>query len=136
MSGPIDDVDHELIGRAIAIQNQIDYEDTGPKAPHGDITYKGVRLSSRFDVQSEFNHMKAVIDSMPELMGRRIESIWCDSKGCAFYTVTIQPARFVDDLPYLIEDAFKARGGYNGLSIECEGQDIPYRDCYWPGEVD
>ena len=117
---------------ALAYQNRLDYEEAGPKAPHGDIVYKGVILCSRYDVASEFSRMKKAIDAMPELMARRLESIWCDSKACAFYVVHIVPKLYLDDLPYVVEDGFKSLGGYNGLSIECEGRRIPYRDCYWP----
>jgi hypothetical protein len=127
--------DMNRIGEAIAYQNKLDYDGTGPKAPHGDITYKGVVLSSRYDVKNEFDEMKRVIDSMSELMARRIDSIWCDSKACACFIVQIHPQFFVEDLPYEIEDAFKnTLGGYNGLSIECDGRKIPYRDCYWPAD--
>jgi hypothetical protein len=120
------------LGEAIDYQNKLDYEEAGPKAPHGDILYKGVVLSSRYDALHEFTEMKRAVDSMPELMARRLESIWCDSKACAFYTVHIKPEFFLDHLPTVIEDAFKSLGGYNGLSIECEGRRIPYCDCYWP----
>src|SRR5438270_24202 len=82
--------DIKRIGEAIAYQNKLDYDETGPKAPHGDITYKGVALSSQYDVKSEFDEMKRVIDSMPELMARRINSIWCDSKACACFIVQIR----------------------------------------------
>ena len=132
MGETTDGIDYELIGRLIAHQNDIDYQETGPKAPHGDITYKGVRLSSRYDVLAEFNYMKSVIDFMPELMARRITSIWCDSKGSNFYSVILCPKLFVDSLPYCVDAAFRARGWYNGLSIECDGKNIPHRDCYFP----
>jgi hypothetical protein len=136
MQGTFDGIDFELIGQAVAKQYKIDYEEAGPKATHGDVTYKGVRLSSRYDVLAEFNHMKSVIDSMPELMARRIESIWCDSKACAYFLVNLRPNLFVESLPNCIEDAFRASGGYNGVMIECEGRKIPMRDCYWPGDLD
>jgi hypothetical protein len=127
------------LGEAMNYQNKLDYEDAGPKAPHGDIIYKGVALSSRYDALHEFAAMKRAVDAMPELMARRLDSIWCDSKAGVCYTVQIRPEFYLDDLPYVIEDAFKSLGGYNGLSIECEGRNIPYRDCYWPeyeGEVE
>lgn len=131
----MDDFTEEELARiseAIAHQNRLDYEETGPKAPHGDIEYKGVVLSSRYDVAAEFSNMKRVIDAMPELMARRLDSIWCDSKACACYTVQIRSHLHLDELPYEIEDAFKSTlRGYNGLSIDCEGRQIPYRDCYW-----
>jgi hypothetical protein len=134
MSKSIDDAKLEQIAKIIEYQHILDYEGAGPKAPHGDITYKNVRLSSRFDVQSEFDHMKAVIDCMLELNARRIESIWCDSKACAVYIITIRPDRYLQDLPRYIDDAFKARGGYNGLSIVRNEQEVDYRDCYWLGD--
>jgi hypothetical protein len=128
------DADLEKIGEALRQQSEIDYRDAGPKAPHGDIAYRGVWLSSRYDVAAEFDHMKAVIDGMPELMARRIESIQCDSKACAYYSVEIRPGKFLNDLPMIIETTFKRQGGFNGLSITCPGEQAVDLDPFWPGD--
>jgi hypothetical protein len=53
------------LSEALAHQDRIDYEGTGPKAPHGDIIYKGVLLSSRYDVLNEFVHMRKAIEGRP-----------------------------------------------------------------------
>jgi hypothetical protein len=120
------------ISEAIAYQHGLDYEEAGPKAPHGPIVYKGVVLSSRYDVQSEFTHMRGAIDLIPELLARRIESIWCDSNACAYYVVTVRPRLFVEALVDEVEAAFKELGGFNGLDIECdEGQGKSF-DPWWP----
>lgn len=124
----------DRIAVAIAEQSQMDYEDAGPKAPHGDIVYHGVLLSSRYDVASEFAHMRRAIDAMPELMARRVESIWCDSKATADYRITLDARLFVDGLSEVVEDAFRSVGGYNGLLIECDGQKAVWLDPYWPGD--
>lgn len=122
----------QRIASAVAFQSRLEYESSSPKAPHGDIRYKGVMLSSRYDVLSEFSSMRAAINAMPELVARRLASIWCDSHAGASYVVQVRPEFYLDDLPQRIEDAFKSLGGYNGLSILCEGRSIPHRDCYWP----
>ena len=124
----------QLISEALAYQYRLDYEGAGPKAPHGPIVYKGVELSSRFDVKSEFSHMRRAIDLMPELMARRIESIWCDSRACAYYVVTARPAFFVDALPHEIKAAFRDVGGFNGLDIPCDGRKALSFDPCWPGD--
>ncbi|MDM9644317.1 hypothetical protein [Rhizobium sp. S163] len=120
------------LARLVAEQSRFDYEDAGVKAPHGDIAYKGVVLSSRYNVASEFARMRKVIDRMPELMARRLESIWCDSKASSVYAVEILPRHYAEELPSWIQAAFIAGGGYNGLSIECGGRDIDCIENYWP----
>jgi hypothetical protein len=122
----------QIISEAVAHQNRIDYEGAGPKAPHGAITYKDVCLSSRYDVQGEFSHMRRAIDAMPELMARRIESIWCDSKACAYYVVAVKPRLFAKGLVDEINAAFKAIGGYNGLEILRDDGPSESFDPWWP----
>jgi hypothetical protein len=128
------DLDLTGISEALRKQSEMDYRDTGPKAPHGDISYRGVMLSSRYDVAGEFDCMKAVVDKLPELMARRIESIWCDSKACSFFAITIRSDKFLEQLPQLVENAFRTCGGFNGLSIYCNGRAAINVDPFWPGD--
>jgi hypothetical protein len=132
MTDRLNDTDWAKVAEAVAQQYQIERDSCGPKAPHGDITYKGVCLSSRYDVAHEFAHMRRVIDAMPELMARRIESIWCDSHACADYTVMIDSRLYLPELPEVIDEAFRACGGYNGLRMYADGYPTEDRDPYWP----
>lgn len=80
----------------------------------------------------EYDLMRAAVDAMPELMARRLQSIWCDSVACAYYVVQIKPHRFLESLPDEVDKAFESLGGYDGLRVQCEGRNLPIRDCYWP----
>jgi hypothetical protein len=94
--------------------------------------YKGVCLSSRYDLEHEYDAMRRAVDAMPELMARRIESIWCDSKACACYTIMFVYGLFVPQLPDIIDDAFRAVGGHNGITFCADGHSIDARDPWWP----
>ncbi|TPK68058.1 hypothetical protein FJ546_05965 [Mesorhizobium sp. B2-4-19] len=100
-------------------QFEIDYAEAGPKAPVSSFIYKGVEISSRWSVLSEFETMKRAIDLMPELMARRLSRIWCDSNCTANYVIGVKSRLFVQDLKWEINDAFRAAGGgHNGIMIE------------------
>ena len=72
----------ELIQR----QYDIDRADAGPRAPVSGFRYRGVQIESRWAVMAELDAMRRIIDAMPELMARRLETIWCDSNAGACYT--------------------------------------------------
>jgi hypothetical protein len=65
-------IDFQKIADAIGRQCEIEREFAGPIAPHGDLIYRGVLLSSRYNVAHEFDHMRAVVDAIPELMARKL----------------------------------------------------------------
>ncbi|MBY6120446.1 hypothetical protein KUV64_15030 [Mameliella alba] len=98
-------------------------------------TYKGVRLESRWAVLRELENMKRIVEAMPELMSRRLETIWCDTKDGATYTVTVKDRLWVPDLKWMISDAIvDAVGGHTGIYIagdEPSGMDV---DPYRPGD--
>ncbi|QFT97600.1 hypothetical protein FIU85_09820 [Roseovarius sp. THAF8] len=107
----------ELIQR----QYEVDRADAGPKAPVSSFRYRGVQIESRWAVMAELDTMRRVIDAMPELMARRLETIWCDSNAGACYTVTVRPSLYVPDLRGAIFDAvLVAGGGHNGIMIEAD----------------
>ena len=121
----------ELIQR----QYDIDRAEAGPKAPVSGYPYRGVQIESRWAVMAELDTMRRIIDAMPELMARRLETIWCDSKAGACYTVTIRPGLFVPDLRWTIADAtMEARGGHNGIMIEADGDNGGHIDPDWGEE--
>jgi hypothetical protein len=104
--------------------------------PHA-IVVEGVRLSSRYNRQSELDLLTRVIMALDADQRRRIGSIFVDSKGCAFYTIWFRPedrdaadpvARAVADK--LIELA----GGYNGVDWYCDGSELGWLDPYWKGD--
>tara|TARA_R100001086_G_scaffold206355_2_gene122179 strand:- start:134 stop:541 length:408 start_codon:yes stop_codon:yes gene_type:complete len=123
------------LAEALHRQNEIDRAASGQKAPVSGFTYKGVRLESRWAVLCELEDMKCIVDAMPELMSRRLETIWCDSKAGATYTVTVKDRLWVPDLKWTISDAIvDAVGGHNGIYIDGDapsGMDV---DPYWPGD--
>lgn len=123
----------QAIAEAMAHQNAIDREAAGPKAPHGAIIYRDVAIDSRWNVLSEYNRMRSIVDRLPDLMRVRIESIWCDSNCTANYVVTIKSNRFVPDIPYAVEDAVIAvGGGHNGIMIQSDAAEGNVTlDCNW-----
>ncbi len=123
------------LAEALHRQNEIDRAASGQKAPASGFTYKGVQLESRWAVLREQEDMKRIVDAMPKLMSRRLETIWCDTKAGATYTVTVKDRLWVPDLKWTISDAIvDAVGGHNGTYIDGDapsGMDV---DPYWPGD--
>jgi hypothetical protein len=112
----------ELSSEGVALlrrQYEIDYEASGPKAPYNHQIHKGVRIESRWQVLREFEVMREAIDAMPELMGRRIAWMWCDSNCGSNFVIGVKPSLYILDLKWAIKDAFRsANGGHNGITIE------------------
>ena len=133
MMKSINDIDWRAISAAIFKQNELDYEDAGPKAPYETILYRGVTLSSRHNVIGEFDEMRRVIDSIPELLARRIDNIWCDSKANSYFVVTISPEKFLGSLPDIIFEAFRHNGAFNGVEVNCPPKFSVIADPWWPG---
>ncbi len=98
-------------------------------------TYKGVVLESRQSLRSEIEDMKGIVDAMTRDSARRLESIWCDSKAGATYTVSVRDGLWLQDLRVALGDAVvKSCGGHNGIYLEGDaptGSDI---DPDWPGD--
>lgn len=123
------------LAKALQRQNDIDRGEAGQKAPVSGFNYKGVRLESRWAVLRELNVMKRIVDAMPELMSRRLETIWCDSKAGSTYTVTVKDKLWVPDLKWVISDAVvDADGGHNGIYIDGDTPAGINVDPYWPGD--
>lgn len=122
------------LGRAIQLQIDLDREQAGPKAPYDELDYRGVQLSSRFSVLSEFNVMQRAVDEMSEPTRLRIASIWCDSRACADYQVEVKLGMYRDELPEELRENFlAATNGFNGLSIN-HGSKSKRLDCCWPAD--
>lgn len=118
----------ELIQR----QYDIDRADAGPKAPVSGFLYRGVQIESRWAVIAELDTMRRIINAMPELMARRLETIWCDSNAGACYTVTVRPSLYIPDLRWAISEAvMEAGGGHNGIMIETDDGNGCHIDPNW-----
>jgi hypothetical protein len=131
----ISDTDLEVIAAAAAKQNEIDRASAGPKEPYDSVPYKGVSIASRYSVKHEFDEMRRAIDAMPELIARRVESIWCDSNACACYIVMLHTGRCTSTILDAVHATFvQAVGGWNGLVVYGDDGKSHDFDCYWPGE--
>lgn len=118
----------ELIQR----QYDIDRAEAGTKAPISGYRYRGVQIESRWALMAELDTMRRIIDAMPELMARRLETIWCDSKAGACYMVTVRPGFWVSDLRWAIRDAvMETGGGHNGIILEADGGKGCHIDPNW-----
>lgn len=113
-------------------QYDLDRAGAGPKAPVGKFKYQGVWIESRWAVLSEFNTMQEIIDAMPELLARRLDSFWCDSKAEACYDVTVKDGLWIDELRWAIEDAvIEVGGGHNGILINASQGNGGHLDPNW-----
>jgi adenylate kinase family enzyme len=99
----------------------LDWSQVGEKLDVDTIDYEGLQLSSRYSRVHEFNAMKGIVDALPDRMRNRIASIFCDSKACAVYSITIRAGQYDPELPGMLRMAGIAIGGHNGMMIEEEG---------------
>lgn len=125
--------DLDGIGHAVAAQSALDYAECGPHAPYARKTYKGVALESRYDLIAEYRNMETIIDRIPELLLRRLQSIWCDSKACAAYSVIVRKDKTSDLLLEVVLEAF-SRSGFNSLDVSCEDEVLLFETGCWPNE--
>ncbi|HEX4111894.1 MAG TPA: hypothetical protein VH020_05105 [Stellaceae bacterium] len=123
------------LSQALANQFAIDFDEAGPKAPHGAITYRGVSLDSRWGVLREFEILRRFVDALPELVRRRISLVWCDSKAGSAFVIEIRPNRHAPELPDAIAAAMlRVNGGYNGIELQGDMQD--FLEPRWLGDGD
>ena len=93
--------------KLIRHQFEIDFEAAGPKSPMDYRMHKGVCLISRWSVISELELMADAIDNIPEILVRRIKSVWCDSNCGSNYVVTTKTNGGNPALVTAIATAFK-----------------------------
>lgn len=103
-----------------------------------DTVVRDVYLSSRYEKLTEIEHMQRVVEWLDNAVACHIASIWCDSKACAFYFVTLRSSRPIDRatsarIPDKIARAFSSAGGYNGVRIDVDCKTFDY-DPSWPDE--
>ena len=103
-------------------QRDLDIADAGPQAPELAGDYRGVDLSSRWEIKHELLTMRHMVDDMPDMVRARVQSIWCDSNAQAYYSVTIAPGRWQEAIEFDVLDAVRAAtDGFNGLTVEGDG---------------
>lgn len=112
------------LAAALKHQRGIDIEAAGPKAPELGGNYRGVEVSSRWDVRHELVIMRAIVDAMPNHARERIASIWCDSNANADYWVRVVSggwyAWIADDVKQVVREV---ANGFNGLLVEGDGHE-------------
>lgn len=124
------------LAAALAHQEGIDWRDAGPKVPYDELEHRGILLQSRYSVAREFRTMKAVVDGMPDDVRLRVQSIWCDSKASAVYSVIVTLGLDRHGLADDIGDCFRAAtNGFNGIFID-HGSNQQIIDPEWPGDED
>jgi hypothetical protein len=86
--------------------------------------YNGVELASRYDLATEIQGMKRIVDLMAPPLRDSVESIWCDSKASACYSVKVRRALWHGHFHDWACNAFMVNGGHNGVWIEGEQIDL------------
>ena len=103
-----------------------------------DTFVRGIHLSSRYDKPHEIEHMRRVVEAMRLGVFGHIQSIWCDSKACAFYFVTAKSSTPLNRAPYdripeKIAKEFTSAGGYNGVQVSIGSKTFDFGPS-WPDE--
>jgi hypothetical protein len=98
------------------------------------VTVRGVTLSSRYSKADELEEMGRVIEIMTDDIAAAIESVFCDSKACADYLVTLRSNEVSERVNSGIRDAFiEGAGGFNGLRVVGPPrQDVADFGAWWP----
>ena len=81
----------------------------------------GVSITSRYDKAHEFDSMAGMVKGVNEELRSLIESMWCDSKANACYSVKLracsrEQARAI--AAQLDRDCREHDGGHNGILLE------------------
>ena len=101
------------------------------------ITHRGVLLSSRHDLAEEILVMQRIVDALPADMARRIETIFCDSKACAVYSITVENGLWHPDLQWTINEVILATsGGHNGVYFDGDAPSGIDLDPDWLGDFE
>jgi hypothetical protein len=122
------------LAAALKHQRDLDIADAGQRAPELSGNYRGIDISSRWDIAHEFKTMHEIVDAMPDLVRARVASMWCDSNAQAYYSVTIAPGRWYEGIEFDIRDTVRAvTSGFNGLSVEGDRNNRMF-DPEWEGD--
>lgn len=95
--------------------------------------YKGVEISSRYELAREVTTMEKIVDALgPAAVA--LESIWCDSKMGMMYIVELAAGRSFHDLEDVLAEAVYSTGGHNGVAVRSAGKDVGFINPDWPGD--
>jgi hypothetical protein len=115
-------------------QYDLDRAEAGPKLPIDSLLYRGVTPDCRWSVAAEFETMKTTVDTLPDLVRVRVESVWCDSRAQVYYTITIAERHWAWGIEWDFRDGVLAAShDFNGLSIEGDGRHADF-DPKWSGD--
>lgn len=107
------------LAAALKHQRDLDIAEARPQAPELSGLYRGVDVSSRWDIGHELTTMREIVDAMPDYVRDRVASIWCNSNAQADYRVKVAPGRWFDGIEYVVRHAVRtATSGFNGLLVE------------------
>jgi len=99
----------------------------------------GVTISSRYDKADEYEMMASMIEGVAPHLRSLIESLWCDSKATACYSVTLRPCSLAQarEIGRQLEEAcLKYGSGHNGITVEgTRGRSLDI-DPNWLGDDD
>jgi len=102
-----------------------------------ELVVEGVNLSSRYGKARELELMARVVKALPVEYVGLIRSIWCDSKACACYAVSLngctseQSVMLAEQLDHWF---CEFSSGHNGISIDGPAGTSRFVDCHWPGD--
>jgi hypothetical protein len=116
------------------------------KIPDGprSMTCAGILIESRYGKKRELEDMIAALITIarfePHILCA-VRRIFCDSKGCACYTVTCNIPEYVEDVASAFDAEFRAAGGHNSIYVEVDTGDpsdrrSASRDAWWAGDDD
>jgi hypothetical protein len=112
-------------------------EEKVPTTALKSVDVHGVSLSSRWDKAHELEAMGKMVDGVEPDLRRHIESMWCDSKAEACYSVTLADCseEIGREIAHQLDMACRERnGGHNGIWISGNrGSDLT-RDPWWQGD--
>lgn len=98
-----------------------------------------VEISSRYNKAEEFDSMAGMVNGLEERHRRLVESIWCDSKMTAYYSVKLKSCTWRqarEIAGQLEQDCCKHDGGHNGIYIEGEDGSHLFLDPIWTMDFD
>lgn len=120
------------LGAALQRQYDLDRHDGRPKVDFRYLDYRGVRLTSRYDIAGEYSELKGVVDAMDDDLRATVSAIACDSRASACYSIELTPDAFGPGMSYMIRDVFSATcKGHNGLYVN-QGNESWTFDPEWP----
>lgn len=98
-----------------------------------ELAVRGVRITSRYQKAYELELMGRIIDAMPPCVSAQIESVWCDSKACHCYSITLKPSAGharVEETAAVAAALFsnlalELHGGHNGIVVLGPGGEYP-----------